>query len=399
MKPRRPMLNIEMFEDRLLPSSFALIGDSSDYLLTQTVPNEVISLHRNTAAIPTDGTQSVTSISIFHQNYTEYNQISVTDTSETIFPVWSGFSNEVNRYVVEFSDSGSAVSIVTLQLTFTNGLVGYGLDGSIVLNGILTLQPAQQDPGFNHLGQLPTSDPLDGPVAVDPGGLKEPVSAPTDLKSVTTTDAETSSTTSSSDPVAASPTIPGILLVSNMQQSLANISSVYAQPPGTDSHLLSEMTLAAVSLPSMPGMPVTQPLVAANITSLNALNVPSRVLTPTSVNVTATSPTRFAQENSDPTTTQTPVEMTAPAGPTLPGVIGLDEESLNERVSQVLSSVSALGAEFTSELEKPEGYTWLVAAGLLSIGAGYTAWTNRKAQRLARISIDRRSLGFWEGVL
>jgi hypothetical protein len=289
-----------------------------------------------------------------------------------------------------------------MQLTFTNGLLGYGLDGSIVLDGVLTLQPVQQAQEFNHPSPIPTSDPLDGSVAVDPGGLKEPVSAPTDLKLATTPGVETSSATSSSDPIAASTTTPGILLVSSMQQSSANISSTYAQPPGTDSHLLSEMTMAAVSLQGlqgMPGMPVTQPLMAAYFTPSSALNIPSRALTPTSVNVNATNPIRFTGENSDLATLQTPVEVAAPAGATLTGVINLDEEALNERVSQVLSSVAALGAEFTSELEKPEGYTWLVAAGLLSVGAGYTAWANRKAQRSARISIDRRSLGSWEGAI
>jgi hypothetical protein len=369
MKPPRPLLSIEIFEDRLLPSSLALFDSNSSTTFPQN---------------PSD-------VSILPSRYTE--------TSELVSVAGPVQSTVANVVYLNTAANLNAVPIEVITLQLTDGWFGNYLIGTITIQSVLDVLPQRLTPADNYEDQTPPADPLNG--YPDPA-------AP--IKSVSTTASDTNTTepqevsapvSPPSDPAASTAsTTPGVLLASPWSQQGKSAAIVSAQPSATESRLFSEMTLAAVSLASPQGLsliPSTQSLMTPYLTSANFSNLPTNKLNNTSTVVNAPAHTRFTPEAADLQSSLSPIEVNAPTGDPVDGVIVLNAMDLDERVSNVLSSISSLSAEITVELGQPDAYTWLVAAGLLSVGAGYSAWINRKSKRVQLTLFGKRSLGSWEG--
>jgi hypothetical protein len=95
-----------------------------------------------------------------------------------------------------------------------------------------------------------------------------------------------------------------------------------------------------------------------------------------------------------PTETFAPIEVSIP--PAVARLFGLDEQELDTRISQILSDISNLGEEWTLGLERAEPIAWLVTAGLLTAGAGYTLWVNQKRRPMIRFPLSRGTMTPWE---
>jgi hypothetical protein len=256
-------------------------------------------------------------------------------------------------------------------------------------------------PWFSHNNQPSYSVQFDELNNPGPSAARNDIVAPSDPASDAAVDIDATSSQSPAEPVApvSTPT-QGVFLVSLSTQLNAGLSLNFEQAPSAEQHSQSEITLAAISLISnqsaysLPASPLLPPTYS---TSAFDTNLPTISPNRSSSSVKAPAQVRFASESSDLQSTLSPIEIAPPSGEPVAGVIGLNAADLDERVANVLSSISSLGAEITVELGQPEAYTWLVAAGLLSVGAGYSAWVNRKSQRVALTSLVKKSLSSWEG--
>ncbi len=427
MKPPRLLLNIEMFEDRLLPSHFAIGGfDPNATFPTNTFHTSI--WHQQDAT----GSDSWREESFISRSSTNLNSTSdfqdrATPSEDTAFPIFSTNLNSVNfsqgsplrslrdsLWNLESSDS-------TLNNSFfhseaSNNLASDGISSPQDLNGLdgdglnrfsdfrnvadsADSPDGQWPPWFNHDYQASGINPPDGTNSSDPpsGSVGDDSSSQAD--SVAPLEVAAPSSPPSSAP-ASVPSTPEQFLASISPQSGGGQSTISEQLPPSEQHILSEITLAAVSLmgsQATPSTPMLPPVVIAFPNSATELLLPSPTVDRTTLRVKAPTPVPVKEVAETVLAPLPPIEIHAPTGVPVTGAISLDAAELDARVSRVLASISSLSAELTEELEQPEAYAWLVAAGLLSLGAGYVVWTNQKSQRVVGFPFGRGSLGVWEG--
>jgi hypothetical protein len=447
MKTPRHMLNIELFEDRLLPSSLALDGLSASVVLP-SYTSDITPWDYRTAA-PSGAENSFGTIPISHNaggnaltqvtNSDSFSAIPISTSNANSLVNADGASgaNDFDRYrIATNTNNGSEpTEYQTPGIRNNSAFVGPdgttssppvslndALNGNTISNPYYAPQPVTivlvisfDEPGsvsdsveerlppwLSHDGQLSLTDLLDEmPDPVSPPDRNDLAVSP-EVASDSPADPATTGSPQPSEPAAAATTTaPGLFVVPLSQQLIATASLSSEQASLSEQHSISETTLAAVSLVSnqnSPSVPSSLPLLPAYSVFVNATSLPSIALnrgslsakTPVQVRVVEAA----AQDLKSPLT---PIEVNVPNGSPIAGEIGLNASDLDERVSRVLASISSLGEDITLELEQPDAYAWLVAAGLLSVGAGYTVWVNRKSQPTGRLFFRRRSLGSWEG--
>jgi hypothetical protein len=440
MSPPRPLLNIEMFEDRLLPSSFAIGGiDPTATFPTNTF--HVSNWHQLDATASDSGREaSFISQSPANPNSTSHFQDQATPSEDTAFPILSSKMNYVGfsqgSSLQSFRDSfrnlessdatlnnllfNSEASTNNLQpggvsspqpvlgeasfpqpvIVVVIGLGGDGLNRFSDFRNVADSPDGQWPPWFNHDYETSGINPPDGTNSSDPPSGSVGDNGSSQADSVAPLEVAAPSSPPPSAPASA-PSTPEQFLASISPQPSGGQSTIFGQLPPSEQHILSEITLAAVSLmgsQAAPSTPMLPPVVIASPGSTTELPLPSATADRTTLRVKAPTPVPVKEmaevvlEAPLP-----PIEIHAPSGVPVTGAVGLDADELDARVSRVLASISNLGVELTEELEQPEAYAWLVAAGLLSLGAGYVVWTNQKSQRVVGFPYCRGSLGVWEG--
>jgi hypothetical protein len=245
--------------------------------------------------------------------------------------------------------------------------------------------------GQNTSGMNEAANPAVAPADGSANNLDSISAAPADLQNVSSPAAETSS----------DPTSPAQFVIS-LSPTSTDGTMFSAQPPtAIDQHILSEVTLAAISVMGSQGM-ASQPAAPSSSGvysfSISAFDLPviSRNHEQVSVMsnakaITVDAPTNIGQ-------TEPSVEVHLPAGETVAGTIGDSEGgALDASMSHVLDSISSLSVELTEDLGQTNMYGWVSAAGLLTLGAGYTVWKNQKLQRAVRFPLGRGSMGSWQG--
>jgi hypothetical protein len=189
-----------------------------------------------------------------------------------------------------------------------------------------------------------------------------------------------------------------LLAVIPIQQGTGQ-SVVAEQSSQADSHLLSEITIAAISLAG------TQPintypaltLVSSYPTTSVDFQLPSVNVVRSSAKAKPASAAVVAAESVADAPTLAAAEVNAPSALPVPGSVAIDAEELDDRIARVFAAISSLGFELVEELERPDAYGWLAAAGLLSVGAGYAAMRNKKSLHVQQYANVRSASGVWEG--
>jgi hypothetical protein len=478
MNPPRPSLNIEIFEDRLLPSTFAIGG--IDPLSTIPTHSFQVSIWHQQDATPSDfgrhgiavtnpsanpnsssdfqgvddgpkgpvawTSSNPNSVSDFQDQATNSGDVSSPVTSSTNLNSVSGSDGNTPQSVwggspvtapstttpgsVSLPEQPSSNNLATGGVSEPQPLTG-GVSspqplsgGSVVVlirsydfHSVLDSQDGRAPPWFNHDNQFSGMNSPDG---MNGAGLpwdragyanssQDDSVAPSEVAAPSSTPpSEPASVQPPSVPVSAQPlpepapasVTPLILLVSTAPQQNVGQASISEQLAQTEPHILAEITLAAVSLMGSQvvlSIPMSPTVVGSYPTSATELSLPSAAVDRSILRVKAPTPIPSTETASTSPTLLSPIEIHAPNGVPVVGAIGLNAAELDERVSRVLASISNLGLELAEELEQPGAYTWLVAAGLLSVGAGYAAWSNQKSRRVAHFPIGRGSIGVWEG--
>jgi hypothetical protein len=431
MNKRRPLLNIEMFEDRLLPSIDAYSGFDPVAALPTNPVHISISNQQNAFANDLRTFENFISKASAYANFNGGSSTFGINGGEILFPTRLASLNSTNYFDgnmprSDWADSPFPESLATLSngLNFSlqplgNYFVLGGVTSPIALSGWSVVEitwnfnapSASDSANVNSPPPIASQDDQTSG-ANDPVGMNDsgPFPGRVDYVSpaqafsmapteVVAPSSPTQSPPSSSASASTSGT-PGLLLISTSLPQTNGQSIISEQLTQTESHILANVTLAAVSLmgpQAASSVSVLPTVLSANpssaieptLHSATLDRTPLKVKAPASVAVTESTEASFA--------TSTPIEIAAPNGAPVVGVIGLDTAELDGRVSRVLSSISDLGIELAEELGQPEAYAWLVAAGLLSVGAGYAAWNNQKSRQVAHFPLGRGSITGWEG--
>ncbi|MDB5311798.1 MAG: hypothetical protein JWO38_6000 [Gemmataceae bacterium] len=88
-----------------------------------------------------------------------------------------------------------------------------------------------------------------------------------------------------------------------------------------------------------------------------------------------------------------PVDADLPGGVPVAGLLRLDCARLEAGARHLVSCVSDLGLELPEEINVPVEFGWLTTAVVLSGGAGYALWVNRSALRPGRRLADSPGFG------
>jgi len=440
MNPPRPLLNIEMFEDRLLPSTFAIGGFDPNATFPTNTFHASVWRQQDGAASDSGREGNFIPQSSTNLNSTSDIQDQATPSEDTAFPILS-----TNQNYVSFSPRSPLLSfresfrnLESSDRTLNNSFFHSEASNNLASDGISSPQPlageasspqsvivvliglegdglnrfsdfrnvadssdGQWPPWFNHDYQTSGINPPDGTNSSDPpsGSVGDNSSSQADSVAPLEVAAPSSPPAPPSAPASA-PSTPEQFLASISPQSGGGQSTISEQLPPSEQHILSEITLAAVSLmgsQAAPSTPMLPTVVIPSPNSATELLLPSPTVDRTTVRVKAPTPVPVKEVAETVIAPLPPIEIHAPTGVPVAGAIGLDAVELDARVSRVMASISNLGEELTEELEQPEAYAWLVAAGLLSFGAGYVVWINQKSQRVVGFPFGRGSLGVWEG--
>lgn len=396
----RPLLYVEMVEDRLLPSTVVIDGFDQ----TATVSTDlyhVSTWQQGNVSVGYSGRTNEGNIAATGSTNLNFNNDFLNQATGNAENTFSANGGLVDGFHDNFQQAANYLLNAGSSFSQPITIIGFGGELIIVFSNppaVANSPDGRWSPWSDHDNQTSTPNPS--------GGLNGP-----GLLSEIAGDG-------GADVVAPFP-VPGLLLQSSLelaalpnssseqslaaasQQSGGGQSPISEQLPQFESHLVTEMTLAAISLMgSQASSPVSMlpPLVNAYPSSHADPSLPTIAVDRTASRMKAPTLVVPAIESTEAAaSSQVPVEIHAPAGAPIAGAIGLNAEELDDRVSQVLDSIAKLGVELTEGLEQPETYTWLTAAGLLSFGTIYVAVKNQKSQRAVSIPFGRGSRSAWEG--
>jgi hypothetical protein len=414
MNTRRPFLQIEQFEDRLLPSFLPLSsgwmeapGRFDSIRLTDTFAHQTAT---NFDGLQTGYRGSLAGLDSIANEGWRGDSVAL-DSLASPVPVNSGG-------FYDFQGVDAVTSITIIQLT------GWGIDSvtffvqpEMVLPNVTTSSNA----AAAAAEQTATGDTASPSIAtpltqVDANGISRVISDAlpdgSDSTSYDVTDPvahETRSTAPASmqssaannlsSPPTQTSTVPGILLVSAQTQQLTSA------PLNAEQQYLGGLRLPAESLAPQATLAGAQGssstlaftnfgnsfntfsndsfFTVRNASSLTAAVKPSASLSWREVSAEDAEPLPLA-----------PIEVPAPAATAAEALASLDPAALDGQVARVLDAIASLGSQLS---EAPDAYTWVVAAGVMSAAAGYVVYANGKPKRIARFPLDRGSIAFWEG--
>lgn len=443
MNSTRPhLLNIESFEDRVLPSAFGLSGFGLTGLSNPLPVSQWY--HASDAIGGTQGQEINSPISLTQQPHNSSNAfsglqgqevdspISLNGPSNAIFGmqgqgVNSPISSNQQLYHQIYAENGVAFGgeqqhefntpiSLNQQLDSNNGLLGQAafshislfhqtvidgsfpewsndprvyflsVDGALLFDnnfeliGVINFNgPNEANPFWGKLGDVGVSD-NDSPAQSN--------EAPNPTQSVSDTSVPSST--------------PGILLVSQSSQQATGQSSGSEQLTQSENHALADLKLQAISVTgiqpvfSMTSFAATQ--VFGNYsTSLASDILPRTVSSQASLNLNSLASSQSNAAIDSLRSAVSPIAITPTVDNTVVGVINLNAAKLDASLNHMLGSMTTLGLELAEEVEQPELYTYYIAAGLLGLGAGYTVWLNKKSRQSKRFLLRSGDNSLWGG--
>ena len=444
MSSTRPVLTIESFEDRVLPSAFGLSGFGA---MDFANPLPVSQSFRASGAIGGALTQEASSpISLNQQLNSPSNAVPVAQGAEFNSPIsldrpWSEQNTAASGSLVQGvlstgsptpqayhqSDAASGEVVVAVitplslnQQFYRQTEASVGLLGQDSSSVILLTHPAVSGVSVSDWSGNPRVEfPTELASSFDynfqgSGNFNVPsVAIPMWLKlgavGVAGTDApaqsQSSGASSSTQPASetnTSPTIPGLLIVTQSPQVGSSQPPGSEQLLGSESHVLADLKLQAIPLTgnqqAFSGLQSAATIVFGNYSTTLATDLlPRATAIQSSLNLNAPVTLQPITVLDSLRSVVSPIAIAGPVDTLAGGVVNLDSAKLDANLNRMLGSMTTLGLELTEEVEQPELYTYYIAAGLLGLGSVYVVWINNSSRPRKRLPLARRDNTLWCG--
>jgi hypothetical protein len=444
MKTPHPLLHVEIFEDRLLPSTvLSVYNPTTDSPVAAPLFADWASVwHQH---VDTTNTTQAAHTSPFTPTINPHSVETLADAGTPNAVTWpSGFTaqsipgNGGNELKTAGANPDTAWAANTpntawaanrIELAQPSEQPGLATADQLVIHPLASTGPSELQPGKDWTATSSSNfvDEFHGVISLDGGrqplwltnrdnpnwdlspfegpNLPASLQARASDASALPESSNTSNDTSNAPPSSPADGGPNFGLTSFLLQTTSAPQSPVGQVSSseqqiaTEPHLVSEITLAAVSqlvppVGSMSSVPATLPPVYP--TSSLEVNLPLAVVDRSPIRAKVVRAAALVETYSSELASTASVEIQAAPGIPVAGAFGLDAAELDGSISRVFSTISTIGRDLVEELEQPETYSWLAAAGLLTLGAGYAAWSNRGIKQANAFPTGRGSLSTWQ---